>query len=45
MKMSRRAERMERRHTRRLRAPGFNIISLMDIFTILPGVLPAGELQ
>ena len=35
MKMSRRAQRMERRHERRLRMPGFNIISLMDIFTIL----------
>jgi biopolymer transport protein ExbD len=35
MKMSRRAVRMERRHKRKLRMPGFNIISLMDIFTIL----------
>ncbi len=35
MKMSRRAQRMERRHERQSRTPGFNIISLMDIFTIL----------
>jgi hypothetical protein len=35
MKMSRRALRMERRHKVRSRMPGFNIISLMDIFTIL----------
>ena len=35
MKMSRRAQRMDRRHARKSRMPGFNIISLMDIFTIL----------
>ena len=35
MKPSRRARRMERRHKRAKRMPTFNIISLMDIFTIL----------
>jgi len=35
MKMSRRARRMERGHKRKSRTPGFNVISLMDIFTIL----------
>ncbi len=34
MKMSRRAKRMERHHRRR-RQPGLNLVSLMDIFTIL----------
>ena len=35
MKMSRRAKRMERHHKRGRRLPGFNLIALMDIFTIL----------
>lgn len=34
MKMSRRAERMQRHHKRRA-AAGMNMVSLMDIFTIL----------
>ncbi len=34
MKMSRRARRMAR-HRRRQRVPGLNLVSLMDIFTIL----------
>ena len=34
MKMSRRARRMERHHQRR-KGPGLNLVSLMDIFTIL----------
>jgi biopolymer transport protein TolR len=35
MKMSRRARRMERHHKRKRNAIGFNMVSLMDIFTIL----------
>ncbi|TCK17048.1 biopolymer transport protein ExbD [Thiogranum longum] len=35
MKMSRRAKRMERHHKRSKGTPGFNMVSLMDIFTIL----------
>ena len=35
MKMSRRARRMERHHLRAKRVPGFNLVALMDIFTIL----------
>jgi biopolymer transport protein ExbD len=35
MKMSRRALRMERRHQRRGGSAAFNLVSLMDIFTIL----------
>jgi biopolymer transport protein ExbD len=35
MKMSRRAKRMERHHKRSKGAPAFNLVSLMDIFTIL----------
>jgi biopolymer transport protein TolR len=35
MKMSRRAKRMERQHKRRKRSSGFNLVALMDIFTIL----------
>ncbi len=35
MKMSRRALRMERHHQRRGRSVAFNLVSLMDIFTIL----------
>ena len=35
MKMSRRALRMERHHKRHKRQAGLNMISLMDIFTIL----------
>lgn len=35
MKQSRRAKRMERHHKRHKGAPGFNLVSLMDIFTIL----------
>ena len=35
MKMSRRAKRMDRHHVRNSRHPRFNMISLMDIFTIL----------
>ena len=35
MKMSRRAKRMQRHHKRHKGAPGFNLVSLMDIFTIL----------
>ncbi len=35
MKMSRRAKRMERHHKRSKNTPGFNVVSLMDIFTIL----------
>lgn len=35
MRQSRRAKRMERHHRRNRRGPGFNLISLMDIFTIL----------
>ena len=35
MKMSRRAKRMERHHKRSKGTPGFNLVSLMDIFTIL----------
>jgi len=35
MKMSRRAKRMERHHKRSKSTPGFNLVSLMDIFTIL----------
>lgn len=34
MKMSRRAKRMERHHARR-KQPAINLVSLMDIFTIL----------
>lgn len=34
MKMSRRAKRMERHHARH-KQPGLNMVSLMDIFTIL----------
>ncbi len=34
MKMSRRAKRMARHH-KRLKVPGLNLVSLMDIFTIL----------
>ncbi len=34
MKMSRRAKRMERHHARR-KQPALNLVSLMDIFTIL----------
>jgi len=34
MKMSRRAKRMARHHKRR-KVPGLNLVSLMDIFTIL----------
>ena len=35
MKQSRRAQRMERHHKRHSRIPGLNLVSLMDIFTIL----------
>ncbi|MEZ5540713.1 MAG: biopolymer transporter ExbD [Pseudomonadota bacterium] len=35
MKMSRRAKRMERQHVRHGRGMGLNLVSLMDIFTIL----------
>ena len=35
MKQSRRARRMERHHKRHKGAPSFNLVSLMDIFTIL----------
>lgn len=35
MKMSNRARRMERHHARNRRAGGLNLVSLMDIFTIL----------
>lgn len=35
MKMSRRARRMERHHRRHGAASGLNLVSLMDIFTIL----------
>lgn len=35
MRQSRRAKRMERHHRRSRRGAGFNLISLMDIFTIL----------
>ncbi len=35
MKQSRRAHRMERSHLRNGRTPAFNLVSLMDIFTIL----------
>lgn len=35
MKMSRRARRMERHHRRRNAGAGLNLVSLMDIFTIL----------
>ncbi len=35
MKQSRRARRMQRHHVRHKRAPAFNLVSLMDIFTIL----------
>jgi len=35
MKQSRRAKRMERHHKRRKGTPSFNLVSLMDIFTIL----------
>jgi len=35
MKMSRRAERMERHHKRTKATAGLNMVSLMDIFTIL----------
>ena len=35
MKMSRRAARMDKQHNRSKKLPGFNMISLMDIFTIL----------
>jgi len=35
MKQSKRAVRMERHHKRNSRIPGINLVSLMDIFTIL----------
>lgn len=35
MKQSRRARRMERHHKRNRATPAFNLVSLMDIFTIL----------
>ncbi|MGD2073330.1 MAG: biopolymer transporter ExbD [Gammaproteobacteria bacterium] len=35
MKQSRRARRMQRHHIRNKRSPAFNLVSLMDIFTIL----------
>jgi biopolymer transport protein ExbD len=35
MKQSRRAKRMERHHKRHKGTPAFNLVSLMDIFTIL----------
>jgi len=35
MKQSRRASRMERHYKRNSRIPGLNLVSLMDIFTIL----------
>jgi biopolymer transport protein ExbD len=35
MKMSRRAQRMQRHHTRMRSGGGLNMVSLMDIFTIL----------
>lgn len=35
MKQSRRARRMQRHHTRHKGTPSFNLVSLMDIFTIL----------
>ena len=35
MKMSRRAKRMERHHKRNKRGAALNMVSLMDIFTIL----------
>ena len=35
MKMSRRARRMERHHKRKKAFTGFNLVSMMDIFTIL----------
>jgi biopolymer transport protein ExbD len=35
MKQSRRAKRMQRHHKRNKGTPAFNVVSLMDIFTIL----------
>ncbi len=35
MKVSRRAKRMQRHYKRMHKAPGLNLVSLMDIFTIL----------
>lgn len=35
MQLSRRAKRMEQHHRRAKRNPGLNLVSLMDIFTIL----------
>jgi len=35
MRQSRRASRMERHYSRGKKVPGFNLVSLMDIFTIL----------
>ncbi|MGB5472597.1 MAG: biopolymer transporter ExbD, partial [Gammaproteobacteria bacterium] len=35
MKMSRRAKRMDRQHVRHRRGMALNLVSLMDIFTIL----------
>lgn len=35
MKLSRRAKRMQRHHKRSAKAAGLNLVSLMDIFTIL----------
>jgi biopolymer transport protein ExbD len=35
MKLSRRAKRMQQHHGRQKRTPGLNLVSLMDIFTIL----------
>lgn len=35
MKLSRRAKRMQQHHRRAKRSPGLNLVSLMDIFTIL----------
>ncbi len=47
MKLSRRAKRMERHHKRSKRIPGLNLVSLMDIFTILVFFLlvSSGEAQ
>lgn len=47
MKLSRRAKRMQRQHARRRPFAGFNLVALMDIFTILVFFLlvNAGDVQ
>ncbi len=47
MKLSRRAKRMQRHHGRRTPFTGFNLVALMDIFTILVFFLlvNSGEVQ